>query len=63
MLIVPDIVHTHHTPITLGALYIDMAIKLAMKKELENLNKQWNRSFIGTKLTMKEAQLVSLEDT
>ena len=40
-----------------------MAIKLATKKELENLNKQWKRSLIATKLTMKEAQLVSPEDT
>ena len=61
-LIVPDSAHTHHTPITLGTLHIDMAIKLAMEKELENLNKQWKRSLIATKLTMKEAQLVSSED-
>ena len=33
LLIVPDSVHTHHTPITLGTLHIDMAIKLATKKE------------------------------
>ena len=32
LLIVPDSAHTHHTPITLGTLHIDMAIKLAMKK-------------------------------
>ena len=55
--------HTHHTPITLGTLHIDMAIKLAMKKELENLSKQWKRSLIATKLTMKEAQVVNSEDT
>ena len=40
LLIVIDSVHTHHTPITLGTLHIDMAIKLATKKELENLNGQ-----------------------
>ena len=62
LLIVPDSVHTHHTPITLGTLHIDMAFKLAMKK-LENLNKQWKRSLIATQLTMKEAQLVSSVDT
>ena len=39
LLIVPDSAHTHHTPITLGTLHIDMAIKLATKKELENLSK------------------------
>ena len=49
-------------PITLGTLHIDMAIKLATKKELENLNKQWKRSLIAIKLTMKEAQLVNQED-
>ena len=54
-LIIPDSVHTQHTPITLGTLHIDMAIKLATEKELENLNKQWKRSLIATKLTMKEA--------
>ena len=63
LLIVPDSVHTMHTPITLGTLHIDMAIKLAMKTELENLNKQWNRSLRATKLAMKEAQLVNQEDT
>ena len=63
LLIVPDSVYIHCTPIKLGTLHIDMAIKLATKKELENLNKQWKRSFIATKLTMKEAQLVSPEDT
>ena len=49
-------------PFTLETLHIDMAIKLAMKKELEHLNKQWKRSLIVTKLTMKEAQLVNPED-
>ena len=39
-----------------------MAIKLATKKELENLNKQWKRSLVVTKLTMKEAQLVGIND-
>ena len=55
LLIVPDSAHVQCTPITLGTLHIDMAIKLAMKKELEHLNKQWKRSLIATKLTMKEA--------
>ena len=63
LLIVPDSVDTMHTLITLGILHIDMAIKLSTKKELENLNKQWKRSLIATKLTMKEAQLVNQEDT
>ena len=64
LLIVSDSAHTTHTPITLGTLHIDMAINLAKKKtELENLNKQWNRSLIATKLAMKKAQLVNQEDT
>ena len=54
LLIVPDSAHTMHTPIILGTLHIDIAIILATKKELENLNKQWNRSLVTTKLTMKE---------
>ena len=62
LLIVPDSAHTQHTPITLGTLHIDMVIKLATKKELENLNKQWKRSLVATKLTMKEAQTVSIDD-
>ena len=44
LLIIPDSVHIQCTPITLGTLHIDMAIKLAMKKELEHLNKQWKRA-------------------
>ena len=32
LLFVPDNVHTHHTPIMFGTLHIDMAIKLATKK-------------------------------
>ena len=50
------------TPITLGPLHIDMTIKLATKKGLENLNKQWKRSLTVTKLTMKEAWKVNQED-
>ena len=63
LLIVPDSAHTQHTPIILGTLHIDMAIKLATKKELENLNKQWIRNLITTKLTMKEGQLMNQGDT
>ena len=62
LLIVPDSANTMCTPITLGTLHIDMVIKLATKRELENLNKEWKRSLIATKLTMKEAQLVNQED-
>ena len=62
LLIVPDSVHTMHTPIALGTLHIDMAIKLATMIELKNLNKQWKRSLIAMKLTMKEAELVNQED-
>ena len=40
LLIVPNSAHTHSTPITLGTLHIDMAIKLATKEELRNFNKQ-----------------------
>ena len=39
-----------------------MVIKLTTKMELENLNKQWNRSLTATKLAMKEAQWVNQED-
>ena len=57
------IVHiTQYTPITLGTLHIDMAIRLATEKELKNLNKQWQRSLVATKLTMKEAQTVNIEE-
>ena len=62
LLIVPDSAHTQYTPITLGTLHIDMAIKLATEKELETLNKQWQRSVVATKLTMKEAQVLNVEE-
>ena len=62
LLVVPDSAHTQYTPITLGTLHIDMVIKLAIKKELERLNKQWKRSLVATKLTMKEAQIVGVND-
>ena len=62
LLILPDSAHTQHIPIMLGTLHIDMAIKLANKRELERLNKQWNKSLVATKLTMKEAQKVSVDD-
>ena len=39
-----------------------MAIKLAIEKELKNLNKQWQRSLVATKLTMKEAQILNIEE-
>ena len=61
LLIVPNSTHTQSTPITLGTLHIDMAIKLATEEELRNLNKQWQRSLVATKLTMKEAQVLDIE--
>ena len=51
-----------YTPITLGTLHIDMAIRLATEKELKNLNKQWQRSLVATKLIMKEAQILNIEE-
>ena len=57
LLIVPDSACTQYTPITLGTLHIDMAIRLATEKELETLSQQWHRSLVATKLTMKEAQV------
>ena len=39
-----------------------MAIKLATEKELKTLNKQWQRSLDATKLTMKEAQVLHMEE-
>ena len=57
LLIVPDSAHTQSTPITLGTLHIDMAIKMATKRELENLNKQWQRSTVAMRLSMREMQV------
>ena len=67
LLIVPDSAHTQYvtctyTPITLGTLHIDMAIKLATEEELRTLNKQWQRGLVATKLTMKEAQVLNMEE-
>ena len=39
-----------------------MAIGLATEKELKNLNKQWQRSLVATKLTMKEVQILNIEE-
>ena len=39
-----------------------MAIKLASKKEVKNLNKQWQRSLIATRLSMKEEQVEDVEE-
>ena len=39
-----------------------MAIRLATVKELKNLNKQWQRSLVATKLTMKEVQILNIEE-
>ena len=62
LLIVPDSAHMQYTPITLGTLHIDMAIKLATKKELKNLNKQWQRSLIAMRSSMKGAQVMDVEE-
>ena len=62
LLIIPNSAQTQCTPITLGTLHIDMAIKLATEKELKNLNKQWQRSLVATKLTIKEAQILNIEE-
>ena len=39
-----------------------MAIKLATEEELRNFNKQWQISLVATKLTMKEAQVLDIEE-
>ena len=39
-----------------------MAITLATEKELKTLNKQWQRSLVATKLTMKQAQVLDVEE-
>ena len=62
LLIIPDSAHTQYTPITLGTLHIDMAIKLATEEELKTLNKEWQRSLVATKLTMKKAQVLNIEE-
>ena len=62
LLIIPNSAHTKYTPITLGTLHIDMAIKLATEEELKTLNKQWQRSSVATKLTMKEVQVLNIEE-
>ena len=62
LFIIPDSAYTQYTPITLGTLHIDMAIKLATEKKLKNLNKQWQRSLVATKLIMKEAQMLNIEE-
>ena len=62
LLIIPDSAHTQYTPISLGTLHIDMAIRLTTEKELKNLNKQWQRSLVATKLTMKEVQILNVEE-
>ena len=39
-----------------------LAIRLATDTELKNLNKQCQRSLVATQLTMKEAQIVNIEE-
>ena len=39
-----------------------MAIRLATEKELKNFNKQWQRCLVAAKLTMKESQIVNIEE-
>ena len=63
LLIILDSAHTQCTPTTVGTLHIDMAIRLATEKELKDLNKQWQRSLIATKLTMKEEQIVNIKES
>ena len=58
----PDSAHMQYTPVTLGTLHIDMAIKLATKNEIETLKKQWQRSLIATKLSMKGVQVMDVEE-
>ena len=55
--------HIYSTLPSLWELFIfDMAIRLATEKELKNLNKQWQRSLVATKLTMKEVQILNIEE-
>ena len=40
-----------------------MAIKMATKRELGNLNKQWQRNSAATRLSMRQIQVVDVEET
>ena len=62
LLIVPDSAHMQSTPITLGTLHIDMAIKMATERKLGNLNKQRQRSSVAMRLSMREMQVVDVEE-
>ena len=59
LLVVPDSVHIMHTPITLGTLHIDMAMKVATKKELESLNQQWMEKELNSNHTDYERGKIS----
>ena len=61
LLIIPNSAHTQCTPITLGTLHVDMAIRLATEKELKNLNKQWQ--WHERNMNIEEAQIVSKLDS
>ena len=39
-----------------------MVIKFSTEEELRNLNKQWQRSLVATKLTMKEVQVLDIQE-
>ena len=62
LLIVPDTAHMQSTPMTLGTLHINMAIRMATKRELGNLNKQWQRSSVAMRLSMREMRVVDVEE-
>ena len=63
LLVVPDSRYTEKVPVSLGTLHIDMMLELATEKELQCLNKQWNRGKLAAKIAVKQNQVVnSVED-
>ena len=62
LLIVPDSAHMQCTPITLGTLHINMAIKLATKTNLRISISNGREAQLLRDWSMKEMQVVDVEE-
>ena len=61
MLVVKDSPYSEKVPVGIGTLHIDMVLDVAMKGELENIGRKWQRGSLGQKIAMKQNVLPTEE--
>ena len=56
-LVMPDHAYGYRVPVTIGTLHIDMMLDRASQKELESLNRAWDRGFVNRRIRVRQLQV------